>query len=224
MQSNAVDLDAWKSAEDQAKQVVQTSTQLKSESDAAASDFKLTEQIGQHLVGNVEGRLALAGVDVRGQRGVAQRSARRRQEGFGRPADHRAQGSLRHEHGMPVRRERLDVVRGDGQVASGREPSAGGRGHARSRRRRRASPAAGAATGGNSATYGHSATARAGGRHAATDGSSSAYGRCATDRGGRRPAAAGRRGHAARGHSGRGAERSGGGVRFPDRRRDRAGS
>ncbi|HEY4759961.1 MAG TPA: pilus assembly protein PilM, partial [Thermoguttaceae bacterium] len=53
----SVDAGSWKPATDQANQIIQLSTSLKSQADAAINDFNSTDQIGQHLVGNVEGRL-----------------------------------------------------------------------------------------------------------------------------------------------------------------------
>ncbi|MCE5304045.1 MAG: type IV pilus assembly protein PilM [Planctomycetaceae bacterium] len=52
-----VDVAAWKTAENDANQVISEAGRLKQEADRAVAQFKETEQIGQHLVGNVEGRL-----------------------------------------------------------------------------------------------------------------------------------------------------------------------
>ncbi len=52
-----VDADRWKTAETQASQLKSTADRLKSESDQARSEFQATNEIGQHLVGNVEGRI-----------------------------------------------------------------------------------------------------------------------------------------------------------------------
>ena len=54
---NSVDASSWKSVIEQADQVAQKSNDLKKESGEAESGFKSTDQIGQHLVGNVEGRI-----------------------------------------------------------------------------------------------------------------------------------------------------------------------
>ena len=53
----SVDKSLWKPAIDQADNVIRNSSQLKSEAGAADGGFKSTDQIGQHLLGNVEGRL-----------------------------------------------------------------------------------------------------------------------------------------------------------------------
>ena len=49
--------DSWKQAEQQAKQLSATANRLKSEKDQAINALKATDEIGQHLVGNVENRL-----------------------------------------------------------------------------------------------------------------------------------------------------------------------
>jgi type IV pilus assembly protein PilM len=57
MAMNSVEASSWKSATEQADGVIGESSSLKSEAGAAESSFKSTDQIGQHLVGNVEGRI-----------------------------------------------------------------------------------------------------------------------------------------------------------------------
>lgn len=52
-----VDTGLWKQAADQANQITQRSARLRSEADSAIAKVKATDQIGQHLVGNVEGRI-----------------------------------------------------------------------------------------------------------------------------------------------------------------------
>ena len=52
-----VDEGRWKAAEAQATQVKSTADRLKGDCDRARSEFEATNTIGQHLVGNVEGRL-----------------------------------------------------------------------------------------------------------------------------------------------------------------------
>ena len=54
---NTVNESTWSQAESQAKALAAKAGQLKSEYDQARSEFQATDQIGQHLVGNVEGRL-----------------------------------------------------------------------------------------------------------------------------------------------------------------------
>ena len=54
---NTVTEDAWGQAESQAKALAAKAGQLKTEYEQARGEFQATEQIGQHLVGNVEGRL-----------------------------------------------------------------------------------------------------------------------------------------------------------------------
>ncbi len=51
-----VDEDLFSSAERQANQVVNEAKQYKSDAEAAKEEFATTQEIGQHLVGNVEGR------------------------------------------------------------------------------------------------------------------------------------------------------------------------
>jgi len=53
----SVDKGEWKSAVEKADSIASDSGRLKSEADAAKSSFQSTDQIGQHLVGNVEGRI-----------------------------------------------------------------------------------------------------------------------------------------------------------------------
>jgi len=57
MAMNSVEASSWKSATEQADRVIAESNGLKSEGNTAESGFKSTDQIGQHLVGNVEGRI-----------------------------------------------------------------------------------------------------------------------------------------------------------------------
>jgi type IV pilus assembly protein PilM len=52
-----VDADRWKAAESQATQIKSNADRLKSECDQAKKEFQDTNEIGQHLVGNVEGRI-----------------------------------------------------------------------------------------------------------------------------------------------------------------------
>ncbi len=54
---NTVNAETWKSATSQAQRLSATSSQLKSDYDQAKTDFQGTDQIGQHLVRNVEGRV-----------------------------------------------------------------------------------------------------------------------------------------------------------------------
>ncbi len=54
---NTVDPGVWKSAETQAQNVIGESARLNSEKQAADNSFKEIKEIGDHLVGNVEGRL-----------------------------------------------------------------------------------------------------------------------------------------------------------------------
>jgi type IV pilus assembly protein PilM len=53
----SVDQDLWKPAVAEADRIASESTQRKSEFDAAVASFNSTDQIGQHLAGNVEGRI-----------------------------------------------------------------------------------------------------------------------------------------------------------------------
>ncbi|MGA2797763.1 MAG: pilus assembly protein PilM [Thermoguttaceae bacterium] len=57
MAMNSVEASSWKFATEQANSVIGQSNGLKSEAGAAEGGFKSTDQIGQHLVGNVEGRI-----------------------------------------------------------------------------------------------------------------------------------------------------------------------
>jgi type IV pilus assembly protein PilM len=52
-----VDVDRWKAAETQATQLKSTADRLKTDCDQAKKEFQDTNEIGQHLVGNVEGRI-----------------------------------------------------------------------------------------------------------------------------------------------------------------------
>ena len=52
-----VDVDRWKSAEADATQLVNDATKYKTGAEQARTEFDGTRQIGQNLVGNVEGRL-----------------------------------------------------------------------------------------------------------------------------------------------------------------------
>jgi type IV pilus assembly protein PilM len=52
-----VDADRWQAAETQASQLKSNAERLKSGCDQARSEFQATNEIGQHLVGNVEGRI-----------------------------------------------------------------------------------------------------------------------------------------------------------------------
>ena len=52
-----VDVGRWKSAEDEAKQLINDAGQLKTGAEQARTEFDGTRQIGQNLVGNVEGRI-----------------------------------------------------------------------------------------------------------------------------------------------------------------------
>ena len=52
-----VNPDTWKPSTSKAQQLTSRSGQLSSEFDQANTEFQATDQIGQHLVGNVEGRL-----------------------------------------------------------------------------------------------------------------------------------------------------------------------
>ena len=52
-----VDPGAWKDAERQSTRVAADANRFKTESEAATTEFKATDLIGQHLVGNVEGRI-----------------------------------------------------------------------------------------------------------------------------------------------------------------------
>jgi type IV pilus assembly protein PilM len=54
---NSVDESSWKAATQQAEQVSGKSSQIKSEAGSTESSFKSTDLIGQHLMGNVEGRI-----------------------------------------------------------------------------------------------------------------------------------------------------------------------
>ena len=54
---NTVDPDDWKAATTQAKEVIGKSTDLIAKKTAAETSFKETKDIGDRLVGNVEGRL-----------------------------------------------------------------------------------------------------------------------------------------------------------------------
>ncbi|MGD0656034.1 MAG: pilus assembly protein PilM [Thermoguttaceae bacterium] len=54
---NSVEASLWKSATEQADGIVGQSNGLKSEANAAETNFKSTDQIGQHLVGNIDGRI-----------------------------------------------------------------------------------------------------------------------------------------------------------------------
>ncbi len=54
---NTVDLAVWKQPELQASQLTTDAGDLKSKADQAIDAYKATDQIGQHLVGNVEGRV-----------------------------------------------------------------------------------------------------------------------------------------------------------------------
>ncbi|MGA2062956.1 MAG: type IV pilus assembly protein PilM [Thermoguttaceae bacterium] len=58
MAMNSVEESAWKSATKEAKDVIDASSQLKNDANTAEGGFKSTDQIGQHLVGNVEGRIS----------------------------------------------------------------------------------------------------------------------------------------------------------------------
>ena len=53
----AVAVDVWKTPQDQARQLVAESNRLKNEDSQAHTNFESTDQIGQHLVGNVAGRV-----------------------------------------------------------------------------------------------------------------------------------------------------------------------
>ncbi|MGW8257651.1 MAG: type IV pilus assembly protein PilM [Thermoguttaceae bacterium] len=57
MSLSAVDKDLWRSSINQAKQLTTQANSLRSDADSAISKFNATDQIGQHLVGNVEGRI-----------------------------------------------------------------------------------------------------------------------------------------------------------------------
>ncbi len=57
MAMNSVEDNLWNSATKQADDVIKESTDLKSAAGTAEGNFKSTDQIGQHLVGNVEGRI-----------------------------------------------------------------------------------------------------------------------------------------------------------------------
>ncbi len=52
-----VDAERWKTAETQATQLKGTADRLKGDCDAARKEFQDTTEIGQHLVGNVDGRI-----------------------------------------------------------------------------------------------------------------------------------------------------------------------
>ncbi|MEN6457679.1 MAG: pilus assembly protein PilM [Thermoguttaceae bacterium] len=54
---NTVDDSSWSQAETQAKSLASRFSQLKSEFEQAKNEFQTTDEIGQHLIGNVEGRL-----------------------------------------------------------------------------------------------------------------------------------------------------------------------
>jgi type IV pilus assembly protein PilM len=54
---NSVEASLWKSAAEQADSVIGQSNGLKSEANTTETSFKSTDQIGQHLVGNVDGRI-----------------------------------------------------------------------------------------------------------------------------------------------------------------------
>ncbi|MEN6448870.1 MAG: pilus assembly protein PilM, partial [Thermoguttaceae bacterium] len=54
---NTVDTESWKAAESQAKTLASDFGQLKSQHEEARKEYESTDQIGQHLVNNVEGRL-----------------------------------------------------------------------------------------------------------------------------------------------------------------------
>ncbi len=54
---STVNPDTWKPATSKARQISSKSGQLSSECEQAKTEFQATDQIGQHLVGNVEGRL-----------------------------------------------------------------------------------------------------------------------------------------------------------------------
>ncbi len=53
----SVDAGTWKDAESQAKQLVNEANRLKTAAEEAQAAFTATDQIGQHLVSNVEGRI-----------------------------------------------------------------------------------------------------------------------------------------------------------------------
>ena len=57
MAMNSVEASSWKSATEQADSLIKQSSGLKADASTAESSFKSTDQIGQHLVGNVEGRI-----------------------------------------------------------------------------------------------------------------------------------------------------------------------
>jgi type IV pilus assembly protein PilM len=52
-----VNADRWKTAEGDAERIIKDAADFKSEAERAVNEFKTTDQIGQHLVGNVEGRV-----------------------------------------------------------------------------------------------------------------------------------------------------------------------
>lgn len=52
-----VDTGAWNSSQGEAKGLVEKANRLQSEADQAKATFKATDEIGQHLTGNLEGRL-----------------------------------------------------------------------------------------------------------------------------------------------------------------------
>ncbi len=54
---NSVAQEKWQTAQTSAKTLKRTADQYKSETEKAETDFKATDQIGQHLVSNVEGRV-----------------------------------------------------------------------------------------------------------------------------------------------------------------------
>jgi type IV pilus assembly protein PilM len=54
---STVDPGKWQAAERQAGDVIGKANRFKTEADQATTEFKATDQIGQHLVGNVEGRI-----------------------------------------------------------------------------------------------------------------------------------------------------------------------
>ncbi len=57
MSLGGVDAAVWKSAQDQAKALNTKASGFKTEDAAARAEFETTNQIGQHLVGNVDGRI-----------------------------------------------------------------------------------------------------------------------------------------------------------------------
>jgi len=55
--TGTVDVDRWKPAETKAQLLISAAARFQSEAEQATTEFQTTDEIGQHLVGNVEGRI-----------------------------------------------------------------------------------------------------------------------------------------------------------------------